>query len=102
MNCFADSAIVFNAIKFRSSQTLAKALFNLLITKDTRQLMVNQGIMSSLIRLAKDVNTSEVISLCVTAIQNLTCELAQRSLAAGSLVGRSERRLGQRLNRRGE
>ena len=86
MNCFADSAIVFNAIKFRSSQTLAKALFNLLITKDTRQLMVNQGIMSSLIRLAKDVNTSEVISLCVTAIQNLTCEPTLEKTYADTLL----------------
>ncbi|GMH76078.1 hypothetical protein TrST_g9441 [Triparma strigata] len=67
-------------------ETLAKALFNLLITKDTRELMVNQGIMSSLIRLTKQVQTSEVISLCVTALQNLTCEEKLSSTYADTLM----------------
>ena len=55
-------------------ENLAKALFNLLITQTTRELMVEQGIMSSLIRLSKQVQSHEVTSLCVTALQNLTCE----------------------------
>jgi len=55
-------------------ETLAKALFNLLITQQTRSLMVEKGIMSSLIRLVNKIATSEVIALCVTALQNLTCE----------------------------
>jgi len=53
---------------------LAKALANLLYTLDTRLLMVEQGIMSSLIRLTKQVRTSEVITLCVSALTNLTAE----------------------------
>lgn len=55
-------------------ETLAKALFNLLITQQTRALMVEKGIMSSLIRLVNKVSTSEVVGLCVTALMNLTCE----------------------------
>ena len=50
-------------------ENLAKALFNLLITQSTRQLMVEQGIMHSLIRLSKQVASHEVVTLCVTALQ---------------------------------
>ena len=65
---------------------LAKALANLLFTLDTRTLMVEQGIMHSLIRLTKQVRTSEVITLCISALTNLTAEPNLESVYSASLM----------------
>jgi len=48
--------------------------------------MVEQGIMSSLIRLTKQVRTSEVITLCISALTNLTAEPNLESVYCSELL----------------